>query len=95
MKKISIICSFSGGVSSPYHFYVDSPEPNHSPIHFQEVKLSQSGGSVPREFKDGIEKVMAISINNNIPFGDLLEHLVKTSTGSTSSINENNTTKTD
>ena len=77
MRKFTINCNF-GGTKSPFTVYIGMPEKVHLPLHFQADWLSKErGGSIPQEVMDSLQKLLEISIKNNVPFEDLCAYAIE------------------
>lgn len=54
------------------------PEKAHHPLHFQADWLSKErGGNIPQEVMDSLQKLLEISIKNNVPFEDLCAYAIE------------------
>jgi hypothetical protein len=77
MRKFTINCNF-GGTKSPFTVYIGMPEKVHHPLHFQADWLSKErGGNIPQEVMDSLQKLLEISIKNNVPFEDLCAYAIE------------------
>jgi hypothetical protein len=77
MKKFTINCSF-GGATSPFTVYIGNPDPKHHPIHFQSDWLAKErGGNIPQEVMDSLQKLLDLSIKNNVSFEELCTYALK------------------
>jgi Domain of unknown function (DUF2610) len=74
MKQFNIPCFFNG-VKSSVAVYIGNPLPDHNPIHFQADWLSKErGGTIPPEIMESLNKILALSIKNNVSFLELCEY---------------------
>ena len=90
MKQFNIPCFFNGAKSS-VTVYIGNPLPDHNPIHFQSDWLSKErGGSIPQEILDSLNKILALSIKNNVPFLELCEYALNAANESIAA-NQNST----
>lgn len=77
MRKFTINCNF-GGTRSPFTIYIGVPEKGHHPLQFQADWLSKErGGTIPPEIMDSLQKLLDISIKNNVPFEDLCAYAIE------------------
>jgi len=78
VKKITVNCNFSQGVSQPVAFYIGDSAKEKNPIGFQSKWLGEvKGGSVPEKLMKSLVKIKKIADEHNIVFEDLYEHVVK------------------
>ncbi len=77
IKKFTANCDF-GGQFMPVTLYLGEPAKGSHPLGFQNKWLGDNrGGRVPQEIMDSFQKLLEIAEKNNVPFGDLCEHVIK------------------
>lgn len=76
LKKLTFPCNFQGGLTQSVDFFVGNPTPDSHPIGFQMKWVGDKGGQVPSNISSALQKLKAIAIKHNIPFGDLCEYVI-------------------
>jgi len=90
-RKITIDCDFNG-IIQKVPFYVGNPSVESHPLGFQAKWLaSTSGGKIPDEFMKSISQIKETSDKHNVPFEDLLGHLMDEIEAKKKLKNSNNT----
>ena len=77
IKNFSMMCDFNGQQSA-FTFYLGYPEPTHHPLTFQAAWLNKSRGGTPApDIMESLQKILKLSIENNVKFVDLADYAIK------------------
>ncbi len=78
IRKFVIDCVFSDGNKHPVNLYVGEPAIDSPALYFQSKWLSEKkGGMIPKEVIESFDKIKKISVENKIPFLELVDFVIE------------------